>query len=151
MALLDFKPITRTIVIQGASEVSMTVRGLNLTDLAQLTDAYAAEMRELHDLYETAMGMVKGEAEGDALTSLVKLLTSFITKAPVLVGAAIALAADEPGARDVAMTLPPAKQVEIMTNISDLTFGEGVGLKKAVGDLMAMWQGREVAPQNTTL
>lgn len=142
MALADFTPVTRKIPIGGKNDASMEIHGLSLTDIAALFDEYAVDFRALFDLYKEAQ--TKASADGaDGMLFLVSMFSTFIRRAPALVAYAIALAADEPDSREQAALIAPAKQIEILTTIAELTMGEGVGLKKLIATAMSLWEGQE--------
>lgn len=147
MALSDFTPIRKAINIGGANNTTMHLRGLTLNDLSTMFNLYATDMRALFDIYKEGAAQV--EKEGlEGVMSMLQMAVTFVQKAPGLVATAIALAADEPDATDMALMLNPEKQVEILTTIADLTLGEGAGVKKLFGSVMALWNGSQSATED---
>ena len=131
MSLKNIK--LRAEVIEVSDGESFTVRGLSFTDLSTLYTKYAQELSAIFELF--AKGQQGGEVDIEAAASVA---ASFITKAPALAAEAIALAAGEEDAFDMALQLPFPVQVEAIKRIGICTFGTEGTAKKFMTTVSAM-------------
>lgn len=122
MPLAGYTPENR--VIQIGPTNSFVVRGLSLNDVAVLVREHFPDLEALFDLF--------GNADQITTDSLEPLVMSVISQAPGFAANVIALAAGEGDASD-AEKLPFPIQVQALLDISELTFTEVGGIKKAVG------------------
>lgn len=122
MPLAGYTPENR--VIQIGPTNSFVVRGLSLNDVAVLVREHFPDLEALFDLF--------GNADQITTDSLEPLVMSVISQAPGFAANVIALAAGEGDASD-AEKLPFPIQVQALLDISELTFTEVGGIKKAAG------------------
>lgn len=129
MSLKDISLPSETISFSGGS---FAVRGLSLPDIVMLVDMHR---EQLNDLFERFKGEPKevGEMEEVAM--------DLVTKAPVLVGHAISLAAGEPEQFETVMKLPLDVQVSALEKVALLTFALEGGAKNFVKTVLRIVQG----------
>lgn len=121
MALSDYKPESREIVIGGNS---FHVEGLSLDHVAVLIRAHLPDLEALFELFQ--------HAEKITPQSIQAVVTSIVSQAPGFAANVIALASGEADATANAAKLPFAKQIEALSAIGELTFTEVGGVKKAL-------------------
>lgn len=120
MALSNYKPESRQVVLQGGS---FQVEGLSLEDVSVLVREHLPDLDALFDLFQKS----KVKASDD----LLPLAQSIVSQAPGFAANLIAIASREPDAAAQAARIPAPKQVEIILDIGDLTFKETGGIKKS--------------------
>lgn len=131
MALADFTPTRITVSVKAGVDVS--VRGLGLNDFTQLLHTHLDDLSGVLDIYERS---------GGSLTEagMFKFMLALVKDAPALVAHAIALAADEPQAVDVAQQLGLGKQLELIQTIGKLTMEDFGEAKKLAAGLQTVLQ-----------
>jgi hypothetical protein len=77
----------------------------------------------------------------DDVGAVIEILIDLIRESPSMVGDLISACADEPDAYTVAMTLPITVQMDALRVIGDLTFEDGIALKKLVTDVRRLLSG----------
>jgi len=125
MPLSDFTPEKRSIQMKGGS---FDVGGLSLQDVAILVREHLDDLQALFELFE----------KGGTTEQFKALIPTVVTQAPGFVANVIALAAGEPEGADNAMRLPAPVQIEAVTHVVDLTFGDVGGIKKAMEQVTAL-------------
>lgn len=123
MALKDFVISRRTLPV-GTTEVSL--RGLTFSDLGVLVAEHREEFM--------AAGRIIS-ASGENMGSLASVLAQ---TAPGLVAHAVALAADEPDARDVVGQLPLPVQLEAILAVGELTFTDPGSVPKFLAGIASL-------------
>lgn len=127
MALADYRPETRAILVGGSS---FDVKGLSLTEFTTLVKHHLPDLEAVFDLGSATL---KGKADLTE-SDITKLAMAFADQAPGFVANVIALASGEKGEKavDAAYTLPFPVQIKALVAISELTFSEVGGVKKAM-------------------
>lgn len=127
--------VPRVVYPAGGSddEDPVRLRGLSFNDLNVLFAQHQELALQVFEVIKIARK--NGDLTLDATGGIVLRL---ITEAPALAAGAIALAADEPEAMDMVLTMPLQWQIGALEKIAELTFGEGEGLKKFGPTLMQM-------------
>lgn len=120
MSLSDYRPATHPLVVGG--QALATLRGLNTQDLTTLIHTHIDDLEALGELAH--LGRPLNDEEWQAL------LMAGLSQFPGLVANAIALAADEPHSAPTVMKMPMAVQLEALHAITQLTFTEGISVKK---------------------
>lgn len=144
MPLRDF--IAPRATITHKDEALLTVRGLNLSDLASLVQTHLDDLRYIASLYETA--------KDEIFSTMLKdnFIVRLVAEVPSIAHTLIALGADEPNAVDVVKSLPLAIQMKALTEIARLTL-EDVGGPKGFAALLTTLMGKELPSRgaaNTT-
>lgn len=134
MALRDYKPRQDYITV---NDETVAVRGLTVEDIAILIDAYKDPIVELYAIFEGSRTAKDAEGDDALQARLDRIIVESVQRAPHLVGAIIALAADEPDASEQAKSLPFTVQVDALVKIFTLTFSDVGGL----GNFLAVLQG----------
>lgn len=128
MSLADFAPQRRDVMLNGATLFS--IRGLSFVEFETLIRTHFPDLDGIADLWDKF-----GDASFDDIAPFFVALTS---QAPGLVANIIALAADEPHAAPQAIKIPAPAQIKILLDITDLTFNEVGGVKKALAHVAPM-------------
>lgn len=126
MSLSNFKPESREIVLKGGT---FTIEGLSLEHVAVLVREHLPDMEALFDLFKNS---------NTADTDYLPVIKALITQAPGFAANLIALASNEPESAAVAAKLPFPVQVDVITQIGDMTFGEVGGVKKSLELIVAL-------------
>lgn len=129
MSLKDYSPPRKDI---AAGSVTLSVRGLNLDDVALLMGAHAEKMIGSFFAFEK---MAKDSPTADAL--MAKSIMTLVFEAPAVAADIIALACDEPDSAPEARKLPFPAQVTALTEVGRLTFEASGGL----GNFLAALKG----------
>jgi hypothetical protein len=79
----------------------------------------------------------------------VELIISLIRESPYVAADLISCCADEPEAWEIAYHLPLTVQVEALQAIADLTFADGMALKKFIADVKVLLMGMLPTPTVT--
>ena len=127
MALSDYSPPHATVTLPGGK--SFDVRGLSLDDLTQLLTLHRDDFMAAIALFDT-----KSDQPAEFALELVKVV-------PDLVASAVALAADEPGARAVVRKLPGPLLLDTIMQVGQLTFTDEGALPKFLANLTALLGG----------
>ena len=118
MPLADYVIERREVNFKGKTLVS--VRALNFEDISVLVRGHLVELTQLVDSVSTG-----GEIVMDAI-DVQAIIFQLVTKAPLTAAKMIAIGADEPGEVDKAKLLSAPLQIQIISDIVELTF-EDVG------------------------
>lgn len=133
MALADFTPNRVTVTLKEGVDAS--VRGLSLNDFGQLLHTHINDLSAVLDIYERSEGSL-------TQAGLFNFMLKLVSDAPALVAHAIALAADEPTAVNIAQTLGIQKQLELIQIIGQLTVEDFGEVKKLMAGLQTVMQSR---------
>jgi hypothetical protein len=133
VALSTYRPARQDIAL---GTEGFSVRGLNLNDAALLMAAHAQPLMNLYADFEK----IVGDAERDH-TALARIVMKLILELPVVAADIVAVAADEPDARDNVKALPFPVQVQALTEIMRLTFEAGGGLGNFLSALAGIARG----------
>lgn len=137
--LKSYKVPKQEIALSGGQV--LTVRGLSLSDILQLVRRFKPELEGIFSI------ITSGELD---IENTAQLAFAAIQSAPELVAYGVALAADEPDASDVVLTLPLDVQVAALEAIATLTFSSGGGVKKMLEAVVRMMQGLNQTAESLT-
>ena len=121
MALANYKAESREVVLKGGS---FTIEGLSLEHVAVLVREHLPDIEALFDLFQTSNKIGN--------TDYLSVIQAIVTQAPGFAANVIALASGEPDSAPVAAKLPFPVQVDVITQIGDMTFNEVGGVKKSL-------------------
>lgn len=124
MALRDFRVARREVSV---GDTSLSLRGLSFAHLCLL-------LQEHHQAMTEAFAIVR-DADAEDMGSLASAIAQ---AAPALVAHAIALAADEPDARDAAADLPADVQLTCLLVLAELTFTDPGALPKFMAAITSL-------------
>jgi len=120
MPLASYTPPRKDI---PAGSTVISVRGLNLNDVALLMAAHGADLFAAYAAFEKMMD--EATIDGQLIS---RVVIETVIKAPQLAADIIKLGADEPDSGDAALTLPFPVQVAALSTIMNMTFEAGGGL-----------------------
>lgn len=109
------------------------LRGITFADLSHIVANHRADLAQ-------AAGIVAEAGEDMAV-----IAEAIATRLPRLAAAAIACAADEPGAEDTAAQLPLPVQLEALVVIGRLTFADEGAVPKFLSNLQMLMGGLQKA------
>jgi len=143
MGLKDYV-VPSTLVTLAPTTNTVTVRGLNFTDLSQLLNDHGPALVLIYSrVYAEVMaGKLDQQKVGD-------LIQTTLMETPRLIGDIIAIAAGEPDAADMALKLTPGVQLELMSAIIGHTLVSEAEVKKLVEAVTTMME--KVGDLATTL
>lgn len=126
MGLKDYV-VPSTEITLAPSTAKVKVRGLNFVDLSSLINEHGPVLILIY-------GRVWAEIKAGNLdpAKVGQMIQTTLMETPELIGSIIALAADEPDAKQNAMTLTPGVQVEIISAVIGHTFISEAEVKKLV-------------------
>lgn len=127
MDLSNYSP-PRQDISAGVSG-TISVRGLNLEDVALLMEAHQAKLLTAFATFEA----LRAQPDMDDMRMFSALALGLVREAPDVAADIIALAADQPDASAGARKLSFSMQVHILVAVARLTFEAGGGL----GELLA--------------
>lgn len=135
MALSDLVIPSEVFAVGGTS---ISVRGLNVADIAHLYMTNKADVERFAALWEASAGTVTQE-----------FVSALLAELPDLVAKAIACACDEPASWQNARKLPGPTQVAVINAVGRLTF-EGVGVKKFLEVVVGLVQSMTAGVKDMT-
>lgn len=138
MSLAGYKAPTRVVALGGGQ--MCTVRGLSFEDFAALLRTHLPDLEAIFDLFANIEGVSRDQFDSVAAT--------IIAQAPGLAANVIALAAGEGDASD-AQKIPGPIQLNLLTEIGDLTFTEAGGVKKFLEMVAALLKNTSLKTQVT--
>lgn len=132
MGLADYQPETRVISLKGGS---FSVRGLSLEAFTTLVRQHLPDLEAMWNLGSEVLSG-RTELTQDDLTMLA---ITFAEQAPGFTANVIALASGDTSEKAIegARSLPFPVQVQTLVSISELTFDEVGGIKKALESVAA--------------
>lgn len=131
MALRDFQVARKEVLAQGTS---FSVRGLSFSDFSILFQAHRQDFEAVADLARA------GTAE-----SVSSLLGELAARFPLVAAHAISLAADEPDAIAVVLSLPAPVVLDALISVAELTFVDPGAVPKFLAQLTRAMQGASQA------
>lgn len=141
---MGLKQVTIATYTVKAPGSDFAVRAITFAEIAKLATHYApAAAMVFGDIVKRAQDR-KGKASANVTTDEVKeIIRAVIPAAPDIVGAVIAMAADEfdDDGVDIANKLPINIQVEALENIFSMTFTSDAELKKLLESITRMLGG----------
>lgn len=120
MGLSTYTPESREIVLKGGK---FNIGPLNLEDVSVLVREHLPDMEALFDIFQ--------KADANFGNDLLPIAQSVVSQAPGFAANVIALAAGEPDAAPSASKLPFPVQVDLISQIGDMTFSETGGIKNS--------------------
>jgi hypothetical protein len=81
------------------------------------------------------------ELNMDDIGTMIEVVSEMIQECPSMAADLISACADEPEAFSVALTLPVVVQVEALRTIGELTFEDGIAIKKLWADVKRLLSG----------
>lgn len=147
MPLVDFDNKRKTIKFEDGE---FSVRAVSLPDVARLVARNQDAMDRIAALIEAQRLVAEaGDTPPSEMTIGVELIFRFVQESPFVAADLISCCADEPEAWDMAYRLPLPLQVEALQAIADLTFADGMALKKFIADVGMLLRGM-LPPQTVT-
>ena len=142
MALASYTPPRKDI---PAGNTTLSVRGLNLEDMALLMQAHGDKLMAAYTKFEALT-----TAQDPDMGLMSSVVIGLVTDSPVVAGDLIALACDEPESNVIARTLPFPVQVAALTEVGRLTFEAGGGLGNFLAVLKGLSDGLGLSPLTTS-
>lgn len=130
--------------IKHGDAVIATVRAINPNDISRLVTEASADLEQLVGIFEDDASIrgldLKDGAAVDAAvaTHSSRLIVLAIQRVPMLVAKVLAIACDAPEAEAEIGALPLPVQTEMLHEIAVLTFVDGEGFRKFLGNAMAL-------------
>jgi hypothetical protein len=116
MALTDFSPESVEVPV---GKTTVCVRGFTLEDLSLLLRLHLEDVSKIIQLIQLAKGVA---AEGADESVMTEAIVRLIVDAPGVASNIIAIAADEDRSADLALRLPLAVQIRLLSEIGRMTF-----------------------------
>lgn len=131
--LIDCVSAKRKIEFEGGS---FEVRAVSLADVAGLIVNHQAAVDRI-----SVIVRARQELNMDDAGAVIEILVDVIRESPYLAADLITSCAEEPAAYEAALKLPITVQIETLRAIGDLTFADGIALKKFVADVRVLLTG----------
>lgn len=129
--------------IRWEDQIVCDVRGLTPNDIAKAVSENAADMEALVMMFEKDKIAAGFTGESEEINAFIQentqtLFAKLLTTVPVLVAKLIAMACDAPTEWESISKLVVPLQFDIAREIMVLTFVDGEGFKKFLGNAMAL-------------